>query len=620
MLNPNTRHTYLQELRPPEGYRLDLAVATTFSLDLMSLLLAPVSMALTDYRVDKEALNDPIALLEAIQRVSQRYVVFCQQGRIGVPSSQTPLYAHLEPMVVEVRARHKEGVFHPKTWFMRFADDSGASPPLYRFICLTRNLTLDRSWDTALVMEGELVERRSRGFGVNRPLGDFVGSLKMMAVKRQYRRIRRIIDTVADEIKRVRFETPEGFSDEYRFFPSGIPGYKRQPQIDETKRSLVLSPFISHSILKEALQSGNENIVISRAESLEEVSDEQFEELSELADFFIMDSAAEIQEDAQEEAGTDIFSDAQRGLHAKLMVFENGWDARMFTGSANATDAAFKGRNVELNVELSAKRKTYGINSLLGDENATHTLRSMLRPYRRAKGPDTSENVLKKIEKKLDEARRRISDAGLRVWVDNDGTGEYRQTIRVGKKGLYLPSGVTGRFYPISLGDVRTKNLSELVKAGEDVFDKLTAESLTRFIAFELIGKQKSEKLCASFVLNLPASGIPADRDKQVVRSILKDQDRFIRYLMLILGNETYSLVPPQAANGNNPFHWHFVSPWGIPLFEEMVRAFSRDPDKIQRVERLVRDLRGTGDVGDVLPEGFDDLWKAFKRAQRLRG
>ena len=138
MLNPNTRYTCLEELRPPEGRKLDCAVATTFSLDLMSILLAPVSMALQDYRVDKELIDDPVALLEAIERTSERFVVFCQQGRISIPIRHSPLYAHLEQSVIEVKARHREGVFHPKAWFMRFIDENGLLTPMYRFICLTR--------------------------------------------------------------------------------------------------------------------------------------------------------------------------------------------------------------------------------------------------------------------------------------------------------------------------------------------------------------------------------------------------------------------------------------------------------------------------------------------------
>ncbi|MBN1545579.1 MAG: phospholipase D family protein, partial [Syntrophaceae bacterium] len=346
----------------------------------------------------------------------------------------------------------------------------------------------------------------------------------------------------------------------------------------------------------------------------------QMLKLSELSDFYTLDNAAEMpDEEQEEEVAAPIISDDQRGLHAKLMILENGWQARLLTGSANATDAAFNGRNVELMVELTGPRKICGINSLLGEEGTKHTLRSMLRPYRREHGKVPGETAQKKIEKQLDEARRRISDAALRIEIEPETTDEYCMILRMGDKGFELPRNVTGCFYPISLGEVQSKNLLELTTTGEMVFDKITSEALTSFMAFELIGRYKSDKLGASFVLNLPVTGMPADRDRRILKSILKDRDRFIRYLMLILGNDPLNMVPPIEGNGNNKRLWHYGSPWGLPLLEELVRAFSRDPDKILRVERLIKDLKAVGGLEDVLPEGFDDIWEAFKGAQTIR-
>ncbi len=54
-------------------------------------------------------------------------------------------------------------------------------------------------------------------------------------------------------------------------------------------------------------------------------------------------------------------------LHAKLYVSESGWDAHIWTGSANATDAAFT-RNVELLVELVGPRKRFGIDALMAPQ------------------------------------------------------------------------------------------------------------------------------------------------------------------------------------------------------------------------------------------------------------
>jgi len=47
-LGPNTREIYLSALRPPEGYTLDHAIGTTYSLHLPTLLSVPLAFALFD--------------------------------------------------------------------------------------------------------------------------------------------------------------------------------------------------------------------------------------------------------------------------------------------------------------------------------------------------------------------------------------------------------------------------------------------------------------------------------------------------------------------------------------------------------------------------------------------
>ena len=48
MLHPRDRTVLLEALRPPDGYALHSAVGTTYSLDLMALLAAPVAGWLSD--------------------------------------------------------------------------------------------------------------------------------------------------------------------------------------------------------------------------------------------------------------------------------------------------------------------------------------------------------------------------------------------------------------------------------------------------------------------------------------------------------------------------------------------------------------------------------------------
>ncbi|MCK7495136.1 MAG: hypothetical protein MZW92_31610 [Comamonadaceae bacterium] len=68
-------------------------------------------------------------------------------GSIKPPRSATLLQNYLEGSVCEVAAP-RGGVFHPKVWVLRLVKDG--APVRYRFLCSSRNLTFDSSWDTLL--------------------------------------------------------------------------------------------------------------------------------------------------------------------------------------------------------------------------------------------------------------------------------------------------------------------------------------------------------------------------------------------------------------------------------------------------------------------------------------
>lgn len=277
MLDPNTRLIYLEELQPPEGYTLDRAIVTTYSLDLLALLMAPLSMALQQCGSQEEVLKDPITVLEALRMTAGRVTVFCQQGRISVPKKDTLLYKHLEQAVVEVQPPRGEGVFHPKAWLLRFTSD--AEPVFYRFLCLSRNLTFDRSWDTVLSLEGQLTKRKN-AYGRNRPLGDFFAALPSLAVRPLSRTVREHVAMMADEVRRVRFEPPEGFyPGDIAFVPLGIGGHRKPPTFEEHRKLLVVSPFLSDEAVLSLVDSDRHNILVSRQESLDGLSDETIQAL-----------------------------------------------------------------------------------------------------------------------------------------------------------------------------------------------------------------------------------------------------------------------------------------------------------------------------------------------------
>jgi len=60
------------------GYAFDLAVATTYSLDLPTLLTVPLNFLLFGSDEGTSDIADNVATLEALRRISSRILVFCQ--------------------------------------------------------------------------------------------------------------------------------------------------------------------------------------------------------------------------------------------------------------------------------------------------------------------------------------------------------------------------------------------------------------------------------------------------------------------------------------------------------------------------------------------------------------
>ena len=339
MLPPNQRELYLSALRPPPGFQLDRAIGTTYSLDLITLLSLPLSFALLDMTDDEGKLvRDPVALLHALRAYANRLTIFCQAGAIAVPAQRHPLFAHLEDAIIPVRKQG--GAFHPKIWALRFT--SPGEPVHYLLLCLSRNITGDPSWDTLLALDGEVAERQ-RAFAKNHRLADFLLALPDLAADQPHERHRQAVDLLADELRRVRFELPEPFTD-HEFYPMGLPGFP-PPEIPEgTRRLMVLSPFLSAPFLKDIAEKVPA-VLISRGESLDTIDAAILKKFDQV---FAIDDSASGNDDAAETAdlpapivnpADDATAQVAHGLHAKLYLADAGWDSDLWTGSANATSA-----------------------------------------------------------------------------------------------------------------------------------------------------------------------------------------------------------------------------------------------------------------------------------------
>lgn len=498
MLDPHDRRILMEALRPPEGFVVDRVLATTYSLDLLALLTAPLAFSLYDRFAsspDEEGHRDPIsatAVLQAIREHARRFTVFCQAGAIASPPRYPQLLAYLEESVVEVRAPSPGGIFHPKVWVQRFCSAGGAV--FYRLLVCSRNLTFDRSWDTMLVLEGPLVDQAT-AIAKNRPLTEFVATLPGMALRPTTQRVRDDVDLLAQELLRVRFERPWPFED-HVFWPLGHDARLRHPLSTRIDRLLVVSPFLAASQLGKLRGERTNDILVSRAEELERIPGPQ---LLQYAQVYVLQEGAEGAPDEAPEDSQGLPDTSPSGLHAKLYVADAGWDAHVWTGSANASNAAFSS-NVEFVVQLTGKKSKVGVDAFLQAGGAT-SFQAMLTRFV-APQTDVVDLVEEALRQQLRTLREQLTCDPWTARIEAEPGPDKREIYAIrlaGPASVAAPPGSALRCWPISLAEHQSAPLQDAGQGLSAEFRRCSFQAITSFFAIEMIvaasdQKEKKEK------------------------------------------------------------------------------------------------------------------------------
>ena len=607
MLGTRERTLLLESLRPPAGYRLERAIGTSYTLDLIALLTAPLAFTFFDVHDEEgEPVGDPVALLEALRRHAERVTLFCQAGAIAVPKPAQALLAYLEGSVIEVRAPLDEGVFHPKVWVLGFVSEDG--PPVYRLLCLSRNLTFDRAWDTCLCLEGS---RTDRSFARNAPLRDLLAALPRLATRRLSSELAAELHRMAEDVMHVDLRPPTPF-DDFRIHPLGLTPGHGWP-FPARGRSLAISPYLVGSIVNRLVRDHGLEVLVSRPEAFEELQNVSLPERC-----YVLSSAAQLDSREPDEdvkvtepptAATDL---ELSGLHAKLFLFEDGPTARLFTGSANATRAAFE-LNVELLVELVGSSKVCGIAALLGDEDdaGVSSLRTLLELYvPEGTGPVDPEQQA--LERRVDRLARLLGAARLTARV-GESEEEDRYDVRLSGAPPDLPSGVEVRVWPVTLTTDAARPVEDAEAGVIATFHGLSFEALTAFFAFEISAREGSLRASRRFSVTVELIGAPEDRKERLLRSFLKNRRQVLRLLLLLLMDEgaDVSLFVDAARRDEHASRWPFGGREEPTLLEALLRSLSRDPARVDHAARLIADLGRTPEGRDLLPEGLEEIWES---------
>ena len=549
MLHPDDRLTFTDALRRRLVTGRLFALGATYSLDLETLLAAPAAFALQTVDVEDLTQLDALALLDSVRRNAKRIFVVHQAGQMSVPRNHR-LFAFLEESVAAVTAQ-RGGVFHPKFWVLRFVDvESGAQR--HRVIIASRNITGDRSWDVVLRLDSrDEADGRADLSG----LSQLIRALPGIATQEIPTTRREEIEQLAAEIETASFVLPGG-ADALSIHPFGVDGHKAgtTPFPDEVERLLVISPCLSGPRLDALPQAKIKPTLVSRAESMDPVPNA----LGRFATFILDDVVADDRDESAVQTsevgvpGTTLYGPAREGVLLRPI----GRVAR--SARARPTPRPLRSRaNVEVLAELVGRPSVLGVEATIGSEpddderrsSGDASLRDLLVPY----VPDAlaDDDSLAPMSR-LDQLRHSIG--ALRFAADVDGRGDrFTVTYRGGQ--VEVPVGVAATCFPITVSQ-EVPLLDEAGMVGA-VFT-LSLESLTAFLGIHLIDGDDE----CSFVVPAVLHGVPEDRDRLVLKALLGNAERFIRYLLYLLADESMSdlevgqlleQVEASGTNGNGP-------------------------------------------------------------------
>ena len=450
----------------------------------------------------------------------------------------------------------------------------------------SRNLTFDSSWDTVVRLD----EATNENGASLQPVGELFESLLGAAVGTVSIDHRDRVHLLSAALKSTRFALPAGVED-LRAHVLGLTATP-SPLPATTERSLIVSPFVSDDFFTR-VHPAPVNELVSRPEQLDHLEQATLERMKTQPYVFDDGSLAGLE---TEETQTSPHDPGRPlvGLHAKIFAFENEGRARLFLGSANATGAAFSS-NVEVLLELAGSKEVLGIDRLCDGTDDEPGLRDLFVMYQRREDDDREDGLAP-----VGNTRRAIAQLHFEGVVEESGTG-WAVTYR-SREPVRAPDGTEIHCWPLaSAGNRRRIALDERLEARFET----TLEAISGFLAFELAHRDK-EDARTGFVVPVPLAGVPEFRDRFLLRTLVGNAERFLRYLLALLDEDSDQMSLLGALEGGSKNSDTFESgSANLPVLEKLLRTMRREPEKLAGLHPLVSDLA----ADDALPPGFAELW-----------
>lgn len=599
------RVSYSDLLIPPPGYSLDIAVGTTYSLDLESLTAVAIALGLKE-NLDSNLLQNPICMLNAIEKVSRKLIVFCEAGQIKANTNASALMLLLEKIVVPVtlpKRRNRNGypAFHPKTWLLRYVDPDGDLR--YRFVVLSRNLTFDRSWDISISLDStEELDQTD----ATEPIISFLNFLRNQIGNdvQDFRKKRSTLKELSESLREVSFAlNSQEFGEDFMIMPLGIGADGYNMEDDELFRGnskfndlVVFSPFLSASVIEEWNKqahslSDTKRILITRRSALSELRANQADQFRV---FVLKDDIVEGEDQISEEN-----EDKQRqDIHAKIYLMRRGSFTFLYLGSMNASTAAISG-NVEMVMMLKARNRYLNGEKFLEDIFCGKA-DGPDNPFEEVTVPDKTVTEAEDESKKLEKVIKDLCRCDISANITKNGE-KYDVEITVADD---IPS----TWGYVSIAPLRRDTFIELKQ--KTTFKELDVLQLTEFYRICVKGSETE----ITRVIMIPTVGMPEDRESAVVNSVIKDKSGFVEYVAFVLGDSYLMTMLEQQRLGESGIRRSGTSQ--LPaLYEKMLKTAAEDPDRLQEIEYLLTMIKRD----DIIPDEFRDLYATFRATLRIK-
>lgn len=568
-----------------EGYKVDYAVGTTYSLDLATFISLPFSLGFLE-EPDEVMKASPAYLFQAIKLCTDRLAVFCNYSDIKVPQGTKQVYySLLENSIFGVNAdKKKNGIvnFHPKVWVVQEHELDGDRQQI-KVIVMSRNLTGDNSLDIICEMVGKIEDKEAsqKSRQKHQPLCDFLHYLSKFAIKEKRKMIDRIIDAI-NCVKK--FELEDSPFDDYDFVPMGIRGYNGEDclaEIENPYETVIVSPFIDDNTILKFKNAKNKTL-ITREYSITPKILEAFGK----ENIFIVNQGMI---DNEENEAVD--------LHAKMYYIKCRGDYSQYVllGSTNATKNGF-GRNVEflLKLRYAPYQGSYNLfrENFINDDKDCKFV-----PMVGLVDPSSDTAAEYQATLRLRRAITSITSADVRL----NTLGTYDVTLTVNDDLTEDEATI----YPLMNPD------KAVALSGQIVFEGMEIENLSEFYVIEVAGMEK--------MIKIPTTGIPVNRDEAICRKIM-NKNQFLDCISFLLSDnkKMYLAGKPVSdemaqATSTNISNASITMP---ALYENLLRSAFERPEIIDDIRTFVSSF-----PKDMIPAEFENLYttiiKGLKTVKR---